>query len=109
VLRVLLTVSEDGLLRGFEAQGHAGAGRGTNVACAAATVLLRTTGRACTAHGIVKGGGAQAPDGMTMELAAGPDDGGWLRGVTDFLMRGMSDLQRDFPEEIAFRVETTED
>jgi hypothetical protein len=37
------------------------------------------------------------------------DRGGWLRGVTDFLLRGMSDLQKEFPEKVALRVETTED
>jgi hypothetical protein len=33
---------------------------------------------------------------------------GWLRGVTDFLVRGMKDLQNEFPEEIILRVEMTE-
>ena len=33
---------------------------------------------------------------------------GWLRGVTDYLVRGMTDLQDEFPKEIAVRVEMTE-
>jgi len=35
-------------------------------------------------------------------------NGEWLRGVTDFLLQGVRDLQREFPKEIALRVETTE-
>jgi hypothetical protein len=47
---------------------------------------------------------------MAMVLRdTGDDRGGWLRGVTDFLLRGMSDLQKEFPEKVALRVETTED
>lgn len=39
----------------------------------------------------------------------GEGNGEWLRGVTDFLVRGMSDLQTEFPDQIALRVEMTED
>lgn len=42
-----------------------------------------------------------------MEIAAGAG-GAWLKGVTDFLVRGLSDLAREYPDQIAFRVETTE-
>ncbi len=37
-----------------------------------------------------------------------PAETGWLRGVTDYLVRGMTDLQTEFPKEIALRVEMTE-
>lgn len=39
----------------------------------------------------------------------GQTDDEWLRGVTDFLLRGMSDLEREFPQQIALQVQTTED
>ena len=110
VLRVRLELSKDGLLRRFDAKGHAGADLGRNVACAAATVLLRTAGRECAARGIVESGSAAQPGEMAMVLRdTGDDRGGWLRGVTDFLLRGMSDLQKEFPGKVALRVETTED
>lgn len=110
MLRILLAVSRDGLLRRFEAEGHAGAGFGNNIACAAATTLLRTAGRACTAQGIAADGGAARPAHITLELAGKPaGDEGWLRGVTDFLVRGLSDLSREFPDQVALRIETLED
>jgi uncharacterized protein YsxB (DUF464 family) len=92
------------------AEGHAGTkAAGRNIACAAATVLLRTAGGACAGHGIMEAGGAAAPGAMNLEvLPAAPADGAWLRGVTDFLLRGLKDLQDEFPRDIALRVETTE-
>ncbi len=110
MLRILLEVSKDKLLRRFDAKGHAGADLGRNIACAAATILLRTAGRECTARGIVASGSKGEPGEMAMVLVDSREGHQeWLRGVTDFLVRGMSDLQRDFPDEIALRVETTED
>ena len=110
VLHVRLELSKDGLLKRFDAQGHAGDDLGKNVACAAATVLLRTAGRECAARGIVARGNAARPGEMAMVLKdRGEDRGEWLRGVTDFLVRGMSDLEREFPDRVVLCVETTED
>jgi hypothetical protein len=60
--------------------------------------------------GIVARRAAARPGELAVDLreAAG-DKGEWMRGVTDFLVRGMSDLQREFPDQITLRVETTED
>ena len=109
-MRIDLRVSPDGLLRRFEARGHAGTVRsGGNIACAAATALLRTAGRVCAEHGLPYDGGAGTQG--EMRLVVTPEavsEMGWLRGVTDFLVRGMKDLQNEFPEEIILRVEMTE-
>ena len=85
------------------------AAAGRNIACAAATVLLRTAGSVCAGRGIMAAGGAEAPGAMKLELSPVADaDGAWLRGITDFLQRGVKDLQDEFPREITLRVETTE-
>jgi len=53
---------------------------------------------------------ATHPGEMTMVLEERTGTHGeWLRGVTDFLVRGMSDLEREFPDQVALLVETTED
>ncbi len=109
MLRILLAVSRDRLLRRFEATGHTGADPGRNIVCAAATILLRTAGRECMAHGLAAQGSADAPGEMAMVLTGGTAQDDWLRGVTDLLVRGMSDLEREFPDQIALRVEMTED
>ena len=108
-LVIRLTLTPRGFLRGFEAAGHAGdAPAGSNVACAAATSLLRTAGKLCADRGLVSAGRAEAPGVMQMNLTGEPRGGDWLRGVTDFLLRGLSDLAREFPREIRVRMETTE-
>jgi len=98
-MRILLAVSPGGLLRGFQAEGHAGTAlKGRNIACAAATALLRTTGQLCAEHAIVREGSAEKPGQMRLVLSPGAEaETGWLKGVTDFLLRGMKELQDEFP------------
>ena len=109
-LDIRLALSPRGCLRGFTAEGHAGAAAaGNNLACAAATSLMRTAGRLCAERGLVVSGESSAPGSMRMALGAGADgEAAWLRGVTDFLLRGLNDLAREFPREILVRMETTE-
>jgi uncharacterized protein YsxB (DUF464 family) len=108
-MRVRVLLSADGALRRFEAHGHAGSAAGANIPCAAVTTLLRTAGRLCIEHGIAEGGGAEKPGEMALIVSSGaPGEQGWLRGMSDFLMRGLKDLQAEFPAEIALRVEWME-
>ncbi len=110
ILRIHVSLSPEGLLRGFEARGHAGsAPAGENLACAAATVLLRSAARACAARGLASGGGAKEPGDLKLSLArASEPERGWLRGVTDMLLRGVDDLQRDHPGAIEVELEGVE-
>ncbi len=98
-----LIVDADGILRGFDASGHAGSvARGANLACAAASALLRTAGRLCAERGIVLEGGAEARGSMRCRVAprvAGDTE--WLRGVTAFLARGLQDLRDEFPKAVS--------
>ncbi len=103
-------MSPRGQLREFAAEGHAGAAEaGRNTACAAATSLLRTAGKLCAERGLVEAGGAPQAGTMRMRLGrVAREDAAWLRGVTDFLLRGLNDLAREFPREILVRAEQTE-
>jgi uncharacterized protein YsxB (DUF464 family) len=104
-------LSPRGTLRGFDADGHAGADEaGRNIACAAATSLLRTAGRLCAERSLVTAGGALAPGEMRLHLDRSAEDADteWLKGMTDFLLRGLNDLAQEFPREINVRTETTE-
>ena len=61
------------------------------------------------ARALAAAGGAGAPGEMRLLLAPEAEaDDGWLRGVTDFLLRGLKDLAEEFPREIVVRTETTE-
>jgi uncharacterized protein YsxB (DUF464 family) len=97
------------MLRSYEADGHAGAeSSGRNIACAAATAMLRTAGKLCAERAMVTAGGAGAPGEMKLLLGPSAGDGGWLKGMTDFLLQGLKDLAQEFPREIVVRTETTE-
>lgn len=104
-------MSPDGLLKGFEADGHAGSiRRGENAACGAATALLRTAARVCAGRGIGTEGGAG--ERGTMRCIVKPADAvdaAWLRGTTDFFLRGLQDLREEFPEAVVVTMEVTED
>jgi uncharacterized protein YsxB (DUF464 family) len=104
-------VSPDGLLKRFEAAGHAGPiRRGENAACAAATTLLRTAARVCAGRGIeTEGGAGQRGEMSCVVKPAGAADAAWLRGATDFLVRGLQDLREEFPEAVVVTMEVTED
>ncbi len=103
MVRVRILVSPDGLMKSFEAVGHAGSvARGSNLACAAATALLRTAARACEDKGIVVRGDAGSRGSMRCILGAA--ESGWLRGTTDFLLRGLRDLREEFPDAVDVEV-----
>ena len=54
-------------------------------------------------------GGAGSPGEMRLVVPPESDNGSeWLRGVTDFLLRGVNDLKDEFPKEVVLRVEMTE-
>jgi uncharacterized protein YsxB (DUF464 family) len=101
-VRVRILLSVDGLLSSFEADGHAGSvGRGSNLACAGATAILRTAGRVCAEKGILVRGSAEERGTMTCAVRPrGPADAEWLRGVTGFLLRGLRDLRDEFPQSV---------
>lgn len=111
MMRIRVVVSPEGALKSFEAEGHAGEdAAGTNIACAAATTLLRTTARLCAGRGLVAGGRATQPGFMSLTLRpVEPAESAWLKGVTDFLLRGVKDLQDEFPEDFIVQVTMTED
>jgi len=97
----------DGCLASFRAQGHSGSGSyGANPACAAVTQMLRTTARLVySVDGLVMDGGADSPGEMRLELSRdAKTNREWLRGVTDFLLRGLRDLEAEFPGEISLSV-----
>jgi uncharacterized protein YsxB (DUF464 family) len=99
-------MSPDGMLSSFEAAGHAGTvRRGANLACAAATALLRTAGRICEDKGIVVGSGPDRRGTMRcLVKPIGAADADWLRGVTAFLVRGLRDLRDEFPDDVDVEV-----
>ncbi|HUX49386.1 MAG TPA: ribosomal-processing cysteine protease Prp [Spirochaetia bacterium] len=109
-LPIIVTVEIDSehSLKSFASTGHAGQG----IVCAAATVLLRTAARLLA--GIPEFGvRGSAPEAGKLQCSIDPEaslsdeNRIWLRGITDFLVRGLSDISREYPEEVNVTVKET--
>jgi len=57
---------------------------------------------------VAGGAGVQGEMRLLLGPSAADADNGWLKGMTDFLLRGLKDLAQEFPREIVVRTETTE-
>lgn len=105
MVTVALALDGAGCLAGFTADGHAAGAAGANVACAAVTVLLRTAARTVAGAGLAAGGGADAPGELRLDIARVDEARrGWLRGVTDSLVRGLADVAAEAPGEVELRI-----
>lgn len=112
MLRIKITMTGQGLLRGAEAVGHVGFGpKGSDPVCAAATVLLRTAARTLERkQGIELSGGAPSPGQMQFEILALPESlRGWISGVSEALFQGLTDLAMEFPDKVSVQVERIEE
>ncbi len=96
-----LVCGKNGVLRSCKASGHADyAAKGYDIVCAAVTVLMRTAMQTLSEtdgvdfHADVKERGFLAFD----VAAASEDKREWLICMADFLERGFSSLQSEYPQ-----------
>ncbi len=102
MISVTLQLDGDGCLRWLQSLGHAGGRKDANLVCAAATALMRTTSRVLDDHASIVISG-RAPSEGALEITVeqyGAQDGAYLLGVTDVLVRGLEDLSRDEPTQV---------
>jgi uncharacterized protein YsxB (DUF464 family) len=107
VVRVKVAVDPEGCLRSVAAAGHAGEGRaGEDLSCAAVSSLLRSVARLLyRSEGLQVAGEAARPGELTLEvLGSSAGRRQWLRGVTDVLLAGLSDLREERPGSIGLEV-----
>lgn len=98
MMSVSVSLDADGRLERLEASGHAdGGARGANLACAAATALLRTAAEVLHHRvGVVCVGEAPGEGELTFTVrSVDPGAREWLLGVTDFLIQGCRRLQTE--------------
>ncbi len=98
MMSLTVSLSPNGCLERLDASGHVdGPGRGANLACAAATALVRTAAEILHARADVRCTGAAPVEGaLTLVVeAVPPASAEWVRGVTDFLLRGCTRLQTE--------------
>lgn len=98
----------EGRLVRFEAEGHSGRGpKGRDIVCAAFSVLARSAYETLAAlPGAELEGSAREPGSLSFRvrsLGAGAE--GKAAGIADFLLAGISGLEREFPGEVALTIE----
>ena len=110
MIRVELVLDSGGALVSASAQGHAHHGSpGTDIVCAAVSVLMRTT-MACLEDGGVRLRVESAGRGsLSMTVAAcGRTDYPLLRYAARFLQRGFGPLTAEYPDSVGMYKKTVE-
>lgn len=108
MIEVRARFGADGVLRRVDSSGHAGTdARGRDLVCAAASVLLRTAYEALTqVPGTRVEGSASEPGTLWFSLREYPPEGAdRLRGIGDFLLTGLSGLEREHPGALKLTLE----
>lgn len=93
----------NGCLKSFDARGHSyQAKKGYDIVCASVTTLLRTAAKILHADESLKTeGDATSPGSMSFSLREISETKiCWVRGITDFLLGGLLDLQQNNPDHL---------
>jgi len=103
VMEVRVSFDSSGVLSRVEARGHAGSEpSGSNPACAAATILLRTAYETLSSTpGVEASGEAPSPGMLHFNVKHYPP--GLIQrfqGIGDFLLVGLSGVEREYPGKI---------
>ena len=102
-MEVKVSFGPDGVLSRVDARGHAGSEpSGSNPACAAATILLRTAYETLSStSGVEASGEAPSPGMLHFVVKRYPADAVQrLRGIGDYLLVGLSGIEREYPGKV---------
>jgi uncharacterized protein YsxB (DUF464 family) len=99
LITIEAAVDQEGVLRACKAAGHAGAGKaGTDIVCAAVSVLMRAAIRTLSNQkGITIRGGAPEPGLWWMEADYTAEGKAFLSAAGMFLTEGLASVAEEFP------------
>ena len=100
MIEIEAVVEGDGTLRACRALGHAGAGKaGTDIVCAAVSVLMRTAISVLSGKkGITVRGGAPAKGQMWLEAEYNAEGKDFLYAAGLFLIEGLWSVAQEYPK-----------
>jgi len=107
LIRIKVFLERNCCLKGLESFGHAGlALKGSDILCAAVTILLRTVGKVLTHRkGMVVFRDVAKPGVFSILVQKyEPENLSWLLGVTDTLVGGLEDLVEEYPENLKLEI-----
>lgn len=97
----------DGCITRLWSQGHDEVGPGElSLVCGIVSAILRTAVRLVESREeITWCGEAPNPGEMFLLIEECPvETKAWLQGITDFILKGIGDLQTDFPDKVTLNV-----
>ena len=100
MIEIEAVLEGDGTLRACRASGHAGAGKaGTDIVCAAVSVLMRTALSVLSGKkGITVRGGAPEKGQMWLEAEYDADGKDFLYAAGLFLIEGLWSVAQEYPK-----------
>ena len=106
MIEIRITLDQEGNLFTLKAEGHSmSAKKGSNIACAAVSAQLRSAVRALkTCSLAVTEVTADKPGFLELAVTVRADGRLWLKGVTDVLLAGLLETERDFPDECSIKL-----
>jgi uncharacterized protein YsxB (DUF464 family) len=108
VIAALVVLDAEGRIARFEASGHGGRARaGKDIVCAAFSALSRTAYEVLAAlPGAELEGSAPKPGELRFSVRRmAPEYCERAVGIAEFLLAGISGLEREFPGEVALTIE----
>jgi len=93
-------LDSDRVLKACKASGHAEAGKaGTDIVCAAVTVLLRTAVNTLSGRkGIIVQNGAPERGQLWLETVYEPEGKEFLFAIGEFLVIGLMSISQEYPK-----------
>jgi uncharacterized protein YsxB (DUF464 family) len=109
LIEIEAVLDEAGLLRACKALGHAGAGKaGSDIVCAAVSVLMRTAVRTLSGRrGVEIRGGAPEPGFLWLEADYTAEGKEFLAAAGDFLIEGLTSVAGEFPKNCRINIRRT--
>ncbi|MCL2720642.1 MAG: ribosomal-processing cysteine protease Prp [Treponema sp.] len=99
MIEIEAVLENDRTLKSCKAVGHSGAGKsGSDIVCAAVTVLLRTAFNTLSNRkGIIVQGEAPEKGQLWLEVECETEGKEYLFAVGEFLINGLSSVAKEFP------------
>ncbi|MDR0496668.1 MAG: ribosomal-processing cysteine protease Prp [Treponema sp.] len=100
MIQVDIVLDETGLLRSCQVRGHAGTGkRGSDIVCAAVSVLTRTVVRVLSERkGVTIRGDIPERGNFCMETEYTPEGREFLAATGAFLIEGLLSVSEEYPK-----------
>jgi len=108
LIQVEIVLDAAGLLKSCRVSGHAGAGkRGSDIVCAAVSVLTRTLARALAGRqGVTVRGSIPERGNFWVEVDYTPEGRDFLAGAGVFLTEGLLSVSAEFPDYCEVTIES---